>query len=101
MKLARIGIIAAAMLAVSSVAFAQKPDFSGTWAPDAAAAPAPAPAAGRRRRRGGGGGPMTVKQTATTLTIERTAGENKIVHDLQARRHRVGEQDDGPWRRES
>ena len=60
MKLARVGIIAAAMLAVSSVAFAQKPDFSGTWAPDAAAAPAGA---------GGGGGaaaawrgPMTVKQ---------------------------------------
>ncbi len=48
MKLARVGIIAAAILAVSTVAFAQKPDFSGTWTPDA---PAAAPPAG-----GGGGG---------------------------------------------
>ena len=77
MKLARVGIIAAAILAVSSVAFAQKTDFSGTWTPDA---PAAAPAGG-----GGGGGrggmmgPMTVKQDATTLTIERTQGENKVV----------------------
>ena len=49
MKRARVGIIAAAVLAVASVAFAQKPDFSGTWTPDPAAAPAP-PAGG-----GGGG----------------------------------------------
>jgi hypothetical protein len=77
MKLARTGLIAAAILAVSSVAFAQKPDFSGTWTPDAAAAPA-APAGGGGGQRGGGmGGPMTVKQTATELTIERTMGENK------------------------
>ena len=73
MKLARVGIIAAAILAVSTVAFAQKPDFSGTWAPDAAAAP---PAGGGR---GMGGGPMTVKQDATSLSIERTRGENKVV----------------------
>ena len=79
MKLARTGLIAAAILAVSSVAFAQKPDFSGTWTPDAAAAPAaPAGGGGGGQRGGGmGGGPMTVKQTATELTIERTMGENK------------------------
>jgi hypothetical protein len=77
MKLARTGIIAVAVLALSSVAFAQKPDFSGTWAPDAAAAPAP-PAGGGGGQRGGPGGPMTVKQTATELTIERTMGENKM-----------------------
>jgi len=77
MKLARTGIIAAAVLAVASVAFAQAPNFSGTWAPDPAAAP---PAGGGGGGRGGGmGGPMTVKQTATELTIERTAGETKIV----------------------
>ena len=75
MKLARVGIIAAAILAVSTVAFAQKPDFSGTWAPDAAAAPP----AGGGQRGGGMAGPMTVKQDATTLSIERTAGENKVV----------------------
>jgi len=78
MKLARTGLIAAAILAVSSVAFAQKPDFSGTWTPDAAAAPAaPAGGGGGGQRGGGMGGPMTVKQTATELTIERTMGENK------------------------
>jgi uncharacterized protein YdeI (BOF family) len=78
MKLARVGIIAAAILAVSTVAFAQKPDFSGTWAPDAAAAP-PAGGGGGGQRGGGMAGPMTVKQDATSLSIERTAGENKVV----------------------
>jgi hypothetical protein len=77
MKLARVGIIAAAILAVSTVAFAQKPDFSGTWTPDAPAA-AP-PAGGGGGGRGMGGGPMTVKQDATSLSIERTQGEAKVV----------------------
>jgi len=83
MKLARTGIIAAAILSVASVAFAQKTDFSGSWAPEA---PAAAPAAGAGGGAGGGGGrggmgggPMVVKQDATTLTVERTQGENKIV----------------------
>ena len=75
MKLARTGIIAAAMLALTTVAFAQKPDFSGTWAPD----PAAAPAGGGGGQRGGGMGPMVVKQTADTLTVEQTRGENKVV----------------------
>jgi hypothetical protein len=80
MKLARTGIIAAAILSVASVAFAQKTDFSGSWAPEAPAA-APAAGAGGGGGRGGGmgGGPMVVKQDATTLTVERTQGENKIV----------------------
>jgi len=71
MKRARIGIIAAAVLAVSTLAFAQaKPDFSGSWTPEVdPAAAAPAGGGGR-----GMGGPMTVKQTATELTIERTGG---------------------------
>jgi hypothetical protein len=75
MKLARTGITAVAMLAMATIAFAQKPDFSGTWTPDTSAAPAP-PAGGRG---GGMGGPMTVTQTADTLTVEQTRGENKIV----------------------
>ena len=80
MKLARTGIIAAAVLAVSSVAFAQKPDFSGTWTPDAAANPAPPAGGGGGGMRGGGNPvPMVVKQTATELTVEQTRGENKIV----------------------
>lgn len=68
MKLARVGVIAAAVLAVATVAFAQpKPDFSGTWTPDV---PADAAAGG-----GGGGrgmmGPMTVKHTGDTIVVER------------------------------
>ena len=91
MKRATVGMIATAVLAVATMAFAQaKPDFSGTWAPDAAAAPAgtggTAPAGGGAPPAGGGGGgggrgmagPMTVKQSADTLTIERTMGDNKV-----------------------
>ena len=82
MKLARTGIIAAAILSVASVAFAQKTDFTGTWTPET---PAGAPAAGAGGGAGGGGGrgmgggPMVVKQDATSLTVERTQGENKVV----------------------
>jgi hypothetical protein len=77
MKLARVGTIAAAILAVATVAWAQKPDFSGTWALD----PASAPAAGSGGGRGGGGlgnGPATVKQTADALTVERTMGDARV-----------------------
>ena len=57
MKRARIGIIAIAALAVATVAFAQaKPDFSGTWTPDAPAAQRQAPPAGGGGAPGGGGG---------------------------------------------
>ena len=66
MKRVRIGILATAVLAVATLAFAQaKPDFSGSWAPEAA----PDAAAGGGGR--GGGGPMTVKQSATELSVER------------------------------
>ena len=79
MKLARVGTIAAAILAVATLAWAQKPDFSGTWTLD----PASAPAAGGGGGRGGGGGalgngPATVKQTADTLTIERSMEDAKV-----------------------
>jgi len=85
MKRARIGIIAVAMFAVAAVAFAQKPDFSGTWTLDEAASGVTAPPAGGGGGGGGrgggtlGNGPATVKQTADSITIERTQGENKIV----------------------
>jgi hypothetical protein len=85
MKRARTGLIAAAILAVASVAFAQKPDFSGTWTLDPEAsgmAGAPgggAPGGGGGRGGGALGNGATVKQTADTLTIERTMGENKVV----------------------
>jgi hypothetical protein len=89
MKRARTGLIAAAILAVASVAFAQKPDFSGTWTLDpeasgmAAAPGGGAPGGGGGGGRGMGGGALgngaTVKQTADTLTIERTMGDQKVV----------------------
>jgi hypothetical protein len=85
MKLARVGVIAAAVLAVATLAWAQKTDFSGTWTLDAEASGAPAggaPAGGGGGRGGGGRGGLgqggTVKQTATDLTVERQMGENKV-----------------------
>jgi hypothetical protein len=86
MKLARVGVIAAAVLAVATLAWAQKPDFSGTWTLDPAASEGGAGGApgggggggGRGGGRGGLGQGGTVKQTADTLTVERTIGENKI-----------------------
>jgi hypothetical protein len=71
MKRARIGIIATAVLAIATMAFAQKPDFTGSWTPD----PPPAADAGGGR---GGGGPMTVKQTATEITIEGGRGGPRV-----------------------
>lgn len=75
MKVARVGVIAAAILAVTTLAWAQKPDFAGTWTLDAAASEAPGGGGGGRGRgRGGilGMGPTTVKQSATELTVEST-----------------------------
>ena len=76
MKLARVGLMAAALLTVAAMAWAQKPDFSGTWTLD----PASAPAAGVGGRGSGalGNGPATVKQTADTLTVERAMGDAQI-----------------------
>src|SRR5689334_11814955 len=75
MKRVRTGIIATAVLAVATIAFAQaKPDFSGTWAPEADAAAAPAGGGGGR----GMTGPMTVKQTATELSVEREGRNGKM-----------------------
>jgi hypothetical protein len=77
MKRARVGVIAASVLAVATMAYAQKPDFSGTWAPDASAATS---GEGQGQGRGRGmAGPMTVKHTGDTLTVETTRGENKVV----------------------
>ena len=86
MKMARIGVVAAAVLAVATLAWAQKPDFSGTWTLDTEASGAPAsgggPGGGGGRMGGGRGGlgqGATVKQAADTLTVERTVGDNKVV----------------------
>ena len=70
MKLARTGLIAATILAVATMAWAQKPDFSGTWTLD--------PGGGGRGGGALGNGPATVRQTADVLTIERTMGDAKV-----------------------
>ena len=77
MKLARTGVIAAAILSMATMAFAQKPDFSGTWTVDPASVPAPPAGGGAVRSMAAG--PMVVKQTADTLTVERIAGDSTIV----------------------
>lgn len=80
MKVARVSIIATAVLAVATMAFAQKPDFSGTWTLDAEASGVAAGGGGGGGGRGGGalGQGGTIKQTADALTVERMAGDNKV-----------------------
>jgi hypothetical protein len=74
-KLAMTAVLA---VALAVVGYAQKPDFSGTWTPEAPAA-APAGGGGGGGGRGGGmAGPMTVTQKGDSLVIDRTMGENKV-----------------------
>ncbi len=74
-KIALLVVVLA--VAIAGLAVAQgKPDFSGKWAPKVD--PNAAPPAGGGGRGGMGGGPMTVKQTAATLTQERTMGETTM-----------------------
>ncbi|HYT76643.1 MAG TPA: hypothetical protein VEL79_17935 [Vicinamibacterales bacterium] len=76
----KLGLTAALVVALAVAGYAQKPDFSGTWTPDVAAdTTTTTPPAGG----GGGGGrgmagPMTIKQTADALTIERTTGRGPV-----------------------
>lgn len=67
----KLAMTAALVVALAVAGYAQKPDFSGTWTPE----PAADAAAGGGGGRGFGGGPMTVKQTATELSVE-TQGRN-------------------------
>jgi hypothetical protein len=67
----KLGLTAALVVALAVAGYAQKPDFSGVWTPDVD----PAAAAGGGGGGRGGGGPMTVKQTATELSVE-TQGRN-------------------------
>src|SRR6188768_3574908 len=74
-KLAMTAVLA---VALAVVGYAQKPDFSGVWTPDAPAAAAPAGGGGGGGGRGMAAGPMTVTQKGDSLVIERTVGENKV-----------------------
>ena len=63
----KFALTAVLAVALAVVGYAQKPDFSGTWTPDEAAAPTSGGGGGGR----GMAGPLTVKQTADSLTVER------------------------------
>jgi hypothetical protein len=70
----KLGMTAVLVVALAVAGYAQKPDFSGTWTPDVdPAATTTAPPAGGGGGGGGRGmaGPMTVKQTATEISVER------------------------------
>lgn len=72
----KLALTAVLAVALAITGYAQKPDFSGVWTPEA---PAAAPAGGGGGGgRGMGAGPMTVTQKGDTLTIERSMGENKV-----------------------
>ncbi len=76
MKLARVGVTAAAILAVATVAWARNQTSRACGHSIQPARRLP-----RWRGRGSGAlgnGPATVKQTADALTIERTMGEAKV-----------------------
>ena len=74
MKLARVGLIATAILAVAVPAWAQRPDFSGTWTLGPGARAGAGGGGGGGGRGGGGGalgnGPATVRQTADALMVD-------------------------------
>ena len=76
----KLGIAAVLVVALAVVGYAQKPDFSGTWTLDPEASGMTGGGGAPGGGGGGGGrggmmGPMTVKQTADTLSIERQ-GQN-------------------------
>jgi len=73
-----LGLTAVIVVALAVAGFAQKPDFSGTWTPEPNAAAAAGGGGGGGGGGRGGGGPMTVKQTATDLSIERNMGGNAV-----------------------
>jgi hypothetical protein len=76
----KLALTAVLAVALAAVGYAQKPDFSGTWTPDEAAGTAGGGGGGGR----GMAGPMTVKQTADTLTVERQGrnGQMSTVYKL-------------------
>ncbi|HEX5070123.1 MAG TPA: hypothetical protein VFV78_07890 [Vicinamibacterales bacterium] len=94
---------AAAVALWATAVFAQAKNFSGTWTVDqektTAANPAPAGGGGGGGGRAGGGGggrggaqgPMTVKQDATTLSVERQGqnGPTTTTYTLDGKAHKV------------
>jgi hypothetical protein len=81
----KLALTAVLAVALAVVGYAQKPDFSGVWTPEAPAAGAPAGGGGGGGGQRGGGmaGPMTVTHKGDSLVIERTMGENKITQTFK------------------
>jgi len=73
----KLAMTAALVVALAVAGYAQKPDFSGVWTPEAPAA-APAGGGGGGGGRGMGAGPMSVTHKGDSLVIERTMGDNKV-----------------------
>ena len=77
----KLALTAVLAVALAVTGYAQKKDFSGTWTLDQAATDAAATTTtttttgggggGGGMRGGGGTGPLTIKQTADSLSIER------------------------------
>jgi len=75
MKRAVFMVLAVALVLSVGLLAQEKPNFAGTWVLD----PAKSEMGGGGRGPGGGApGPITIAQTATELTIERTMGENTV-----------------------
>lgn len=68
----KLGMAAALVVALAVSGYAQKkPDFSGNWTLDTEKSePAQGPGAGPGGRGGGMMGPLTIKQTADSISIE-------------------------------
>ena len=80
----KLALTALLAVALAVTGYAQKPDFSGVWTPDAPAAAAPAGGGGGGGGRGGGmAGPMTVTHKGDSLVIERTMGEAKVTQTFK------------------
>jgi pectate lyase len=65
----KLALTAVLAVALAVTGYAQKKDFSGTWTLDQAATDAAATTT--TTTGGGGAGPLTIKQTADSLSIER------------------------------
>jgi len=77
MKRAVFTALAVALVLSVGLLAQEKPNFAGTWVLDASKSEMGGGPGGGGRGPGGGG-PITIAQTATELTIERTMGENTV-----------------------
>jgi hypothetical protein len=78
MRLVRVVVIAVSIVVAATAAWAQKPDFSGTWTLESVSTPAAGGSVSRGVVSGTlGSGSATVTQTAEALIVERTTGDGQ------------------------